>query len=731
MADAAGYGERLLGQPNPPKSVRGVNSKPADVRTGATSGRLTSVAFLGLLFLIAGTGLVLAGIDYHIAEKAWDAILEIRNGVFIVDIINITYAYDLFAEDGCGVNTVLDGGKISSNLNLVSSDSSVIIGSCVQGQPVDIRVSNQESGGCNITCPANYFMHLENGNLGYGLSMGYNHTFADDDSHAYSAILSGSSNGMLDSRASVVSGGRFNVINDTFCAHIGAGYMNYVSAGRSAIIIGEFNSITGTGNASMIGAGKYNSITDGMSSGIFIGYDNNITTGINSVIVSGSYNLLTDSVDSIIAAGNNNTVTTTEACFIGSGELNVVSESVNSAILVGSRNNLASVTNAVIMGGTLNIIASSSNAAIVTGTENVVSVSDSSMIGAGDTNNITNSFASFIGAGDFNTIVATGADYFCNAIVAGYGNAITDDGFKTYYNFIGSGLQNTISGGEYNTIVAGRYNTITDSNSVSFVSGQYNVATGSRQAVIGSGYQNNITDSSDTFIGAGTQNVITTGDVCAIVAGVGNNIIQSDGVFIGGGVFHTVQTASAYSAIVTGSLNNITASQYAFIGTGYLSKITNSNYAAILTGSESSIDSAPGASILTGSTLTVTGPLYTNTAVAQHAQTRGSLSTASVRVITSTPITVSTGDYLFISNAVTATLRLGGSASTQDGMNIKIRDVGNASLNPITLDCSISLCIICPPLAPCTAAGGSHVINVQYAIESYIFSAATETWYAV
>ena len=125
----------------------------------------------------------------------------------------------------------------------------------------------------------------------------------------------------------------------------------------------------------------------------------------------------------------------------------------------------------------------------------------------------------------------------------------------------------------------------------------------------------------------------------------------------------------------------------------------------------------------------MSGSLYTNTAVAQNTQARGSVSTSSVRIISSSPTTVALGDHLLVANGVTATLVLGSSATVPDGMNIKIRDINNASANPITLSCAASSCIICPLGAACTAAGGTHVFGTQYGSENYIFSAPTNRWY--
>ena len=69
-----------------------------------------------------------------------DAIKLKLNGTQVAENINLTYVADSWFGDGCGVNTSIFNGVIYNNLNLISSDGSLIVGPCSHGQPSAINI---------------------------------------------------------------------------------------------------------------------------------------------------------------------------------------------------------------------------------------------------------------------------------------------------------------------------------------------------------------------------------------------------------------------------------------------------------------------------------------------------------------------------------------------------------------------------------------------------------------
>ena len=113
----------------------------------------------------------------------------------------------------------------------------------------------------------------------------------------------------------------------------------------------------------------------------------------------------------------------------------------------------------------------------------------------------------------------------------------------------------------------------------------------------------------------------------------------------------------------------------------------------------------------------------------EDVQTGVPFETPGMTTIPAGTTTVALGHHIFIANAATATLALGNSGTIPDGMQIRIRDIGNLGANPVTLSCVTSAtCIICPPNAACTAAGGTAVLNTQYLSQLYTFRASTQQW---
>lgn len=60
---------------------------------------------------------------------------------YLVDSINITYLYEAWFADGCGITTDLTGGLIYNNLDVTSTDGSLSISACNAGDPRDFSLN--------------------------------------------------------------------------------------------------------------------------------------------------------------------------------------------------------------------------------------------------------------------------------------------------------------------------------------------------------------------------------------------------------------------------------------------------------------------------------------------------------------------------------------------------------------------------------------------------------------
>ncbi len=514
-------------------------------------------------------------------------------------------------------------------------------------------------------------------------------------------------------RAAIIAG-ESNTIANATSAFIGSGFSNEISSlvtnSRNAIVSGNNNSIFGPAYDSFVGCGQNNVLENKGTSGIAFG---------RQAIIAGANNIIETIVGwVIVSSANDNNI-------IGAGVSNKLQSCTRAAIVAGESNLVANSTSTFIGAGLSNEITAGSliaRAAIVSGNNNsIFGTGDNTFIGCGTNNLIDRSTA---------TTAPTN-----NAIVAGSLNTMTGAGGGTAQsqNFIGAGTLNVLTRTIQCAIVSGTTNSISSGlNAINaFIgAGTANTMDGSSYGVnssaIVAGVNNTINLRGRTiFIGVGSGNLVTT-----IISGTPNE----EGQFIGAGNLNTISrtlggtTSFSYNFIGAGSGSTITNCAQAGIVAGTSNSITSSTGAFIAVGTGSSITSANYASILSGQTITVSGSLAINTAVSQHARILQSFETPGITVIAGSS-TVALGNHIYLANGVTATLALGNSGTIPDGFNFRIRDIVNVNANPITLSCAAAgTCVICPPTAACTAAGGTTVLNTQYMSQMYVFQASAQRW---
>lgn len=321
------------------------------------------------------------------------------------------------------------------------------------------------------------------------------------------------------------------------------------SARQSTIINGQGNSITGLSFRSLIGTSGFNRITDGVESAILVANGSLIEASVgntieNSIIVAGSTNELEGQLRaSVILAGTSNSIHDVNEAMIGSGENNYIyGNSVRSFIGSGGGNRIFNV---------------SAYSSITSGSNNTINGSAYSFIGAGINNDILNSTAyAFIGTGDSN-IIDHGSSY--GSIISGRNNRVDGSAFS----IVGAGEQNYIDLATHSSILSGLSNYINSATKSMIGSGENNqiLGGGSAFSFIGSGKDGMIDDSTYSFIGAGLEIVINgASQYSAVVSGSGNNL-----------------TAATYGFIGAGITNNISDSTHTFIGSGFTNIIRGSS----------------------------------------------------------------------------------------------------------------------------------------------------------
>lgn len=301
----------------------------------------------------------------------------------------------------------------------------------------------------------------------------------------YQSTLGGYQNTLSASgTAATIVGGTLNTISGVALqSGIFAGRSATLTGRRSAIIAGDSNQISPSGNANecAIVAGSSNTFSGStFSDCVILGGNANDMDGAGasfSAILAGTNNTLTGTSYSVIAGGSAHTATADYAgVFCGAG-------------------NTASATYAVVVGG----VACAANAigsAIFGGTNcSIASGSELSVIVGGNNNDITSatSLRSAIVGGTSNQITASGFD---NAILGGDTNVIS-----------GTATGSIILGGDNNTI----------SSSRSFAMGDGCTITGVESIALGA--QSVATNNSFIFASAGLTSA--TDDVFGVQASNG------------------------------------------------------------------------------------------------------------------------------------------------------------------------------------------------------------------
>jgi hypothetical protein len=151
-----------------------------------------------------------------------------------------------------------------------------------------------------------------------------------------------------------------------------------------------------------------------------------------------------------------------------------------------------------------------------------------------------------------------------SSIGGGYYNFISSGVNSSYYAWIGSGYDNSISGDGYQSVIGGgNVNSLTAPNSV-IGGGNQNTLSGS-DSVIAGGSQNNVSSAAAYAAIAGGQSNSVTAEFGFVGAGT-NNTVSGEGAYIAAGGYNT---ASGEGAVVDGGFNSMANGTFATIPGGY------------------------------------------------------------------------------------------------------------------------------------------------------------------
>lgn len=613
----------------------------------------------------------------------------------------------------------------------------------------------------------------ENNNITFGTAIfigagQYNYITTEHSTYG-NAIVAGLNNTVLGGVwYSFIGSGKYNLISDNHnlaglndCM-IGAGQNNtilgdsngLVVGGQTAVVVGSDNYVYSSLRA-IVGAGSDNFMSFATSAAIVAGSgnviertqvtldDTNLPRSVSSAIVAGDGNVVRDTDASVIGAGDGNLLVNSTGVCVVAGTANTIADSEQSAIIAGLGNTLTNSVSSLVGTGESNSIVSGSWCVIVAGQyNNIYNGSLAAFLGAGYDNDINNvqsaaivaghynalrsTVDSFIGAGQVNRIF--GGDpsaHSSNAIVAGFDNII----FNTARSMIGVGDGNTIGGRVINAFIgAGSSLSILESGGDDLSNSA--IVAGSDSTITFVGASFSVTG---VLVGAGNMNTVTDSEHSAIVAGRAGNVVNMSAAFIGAGNGNSVLggggLGSSACAIVAGINNLVVDSTGAFILVGNASTVSGSLYAGVLAGDSVTVEDVEYATVIAASPgFAISGALDSFTGHASNLHTAGSWRTSGVTVI-SGDMNFGIGDHLLLGNAVTATVHLPGDGDAPDGMQLRFRDVADASMAPVTLSCATSGCNLQPPNAA-SSAGGTDLLNTQYVTRFYVYYAATDTWIA-
>jgi uncharacterized protein YidB (DUF937 family) len=152
-----------------------------------------------------------------------------------------------------------------------------------------------------------------------------------------------------------------------------------------------------------------------------------------------------------------------------------------------------------------------------------------------------------------------------SSVGGGYYNFISSGSNTSYYAWIGSGYDNSISGNGYQSVIGGgNVNALTAPNSV-IGGGNQNTLSGSDSVIAGG--SNNTLNSAATygFIGGGQTNNLSS--EYGVLVGGTNNVVSGEGAYIAAGGYNT---ASGEGAVVDGGFNSTASGTFATIPGGYV-----------------------------------------------------------------------------------------------------------------------------------------------------------------
>ena len=373
-----------------------------------------------------------------------------------------------------------------------------------------------------------------------------NKTNSGDALGDYSFIAGGTGNTVNSTNSTIISGVNNRVLNSLpKTSNIGIPFDG--DSTNSAIIGGEYNTISGHTNA-LIGGGSFNTIDFDLED-YFDNYPN------NEYIIGGQNNYVSSQNSGIIGGIVNKVLGVSWNSSIFSGTFNQIQSSSVSTILGGSSNSIQSSDKSNILGGDGNLITESSNFSSI--------FNSRSSITSGTTNSmISNSFESQILGADYSSIIGssksqmvTNSDYPDNTkgstIIGGNRNSIfgfeditvnTPIGSKTLDR---SASSSSIIGGSFN-MISGHTNSFIgggENNTIDFDLLDFTTYEPKNEYIIG-GSENYVSSANSGVLGGKENSIINGSDGSSVLGGGENRIVESLVSTVIGGVVNTIDTSN-------------------------------------------------------------------------------------------------------------------------------------------------------------------------------------------
>ena len=289
-------------------------------------------------------------------------------------------------------------------------------------------------------------------------------------------------NAAYDGSALIV--GKSNTVGDANSSNLAIVGFNNVLKGNKMLVVGQTNSIDGTGNTGSLAVGVSNSlpstgtIKNSLLSGQNLGIPAGITATIDNSFITGRGHEVRGNTSRSIVSGDNNDANAIENCFI-TGVRNQIAKADNSTIAAGQSNTIGSINttnnnNNFVAGenNNLGIYPGSTNNknSFALGRGNAVTGAQSGAIGSGNTVYSDESAGSSYAIGQNNTL-GSPSGRVRNAVAIGTQNNVDN----SYEIQIGRGLDTVNTLGNHHVLVGRNNDQNTDYNlgsiSCSFVVG--------------------------------------------------------------------------------------------------------------------------------------------------------------------------------------------------------------------------------------------------------------------